>query len=355
MSPDRLKIEISSNFQVVKERSTSEELMIICPVPGCGDLTGNRSINLKTQRTNCWRCSRTTQPRHVKSLFRLLGIDLEDNAILEPDELRTILAEKPEKALTPIQEVPLPSGFLPLIENRKSCYWKFCKNMAERKHLGIEDLEEAGAGFTREGEWEPFCIFPVREGPRTVYYQGRTYSDEGFDKTKKFPSKKIVPYGASYWIYGLDALRTPSIELVIIVESILNYLSLKRKLREGNLLEYAMPICVFTHFITRSQVFKMLRYKHVKEWCLLFDSDSTHLAEETALNLNSIMPMTVAAMPPGINPDGTARTTNDANDDVIAGLTAVHNRSKPTARKVKINLAETDHGRRVAAHSGNKL
>lgn len=353
MSPDRLKIEVSSNFQVVKERSTNDELMILCPVPGCGDQTGNRSVNLKTQKTHCWRCGRK-QPSHIKSLFRLMGIELEDSGILEPDELRAILSEKPNKAMTPIQEVPLPEGFVPLSENRKSCYWRFCQNMAERKHLTIEDFEEAGAGFTREGEWEPFCIFPVREGPRLVYYQGRTYSDEGFDKTKKFPSKKVVPYGASYWVYGLDALRTPSLELVIVVESILNYLSIKKRLRDEDLLESVMPICVFTHYVTRSQVLKMLRYKHVKEWCLLFDSDSTHLAEETALNLGSIMPITVASMPHGINADGSPRETNDANDDVNAGMRAVYSRSKPTP-KVRINGAETRWGRGGALAVQQKL
>jgi hypothetical protein len=72
----------------------------------------------------------------------------------------------------------------------------------------------------------------------------------------------------------------------------------------------------------------MQRYKHVKDWCMLFDSDSTELAEETAMNLSAILPTSVATMPHGQNPDGSVRETNDANDDVDTALLAVDNRKK---------------------------
>ena len=334
MSPEQLRSEIAASFQIVKERSSDEEICIICPVPGCGDKNGNRHINVKTLYTHCWRCP-AKQPSHVRSLFRLVGLEFEDNHVLEPDELADLLRGKTKKALTPIQDVPLPDGFEMLNENRNSCYWRFCREMAERKHLGIEDLEAVNAGFTREGDWEPFCIFPVIEGPRIVYYQGRRYSDEGMEKTKKFPSKKVVPYGPSYWIYNLDALSLKSIELVIVVESILNTLSLKRRLRELDLIKKVMPICVFTHYISRSQVAKMQRYKHIKEWCLLFDSDSTDLAEDTALALSTVLPSSMAEMPHGKNEDGSARLTNDANDDVDTALIAVNSRRKADPDRIR--------------------
>ncbi len=334
MSPEQLRSEIAASFQIVKERSSDDEICIICPVPGCGDKNGNRHINIKTLYTHCWRCP-AKQPSHVRSLFRIVGLEFEDNHVLEPDELIDLLKSKPKKALTPVQDVPLPEGFELLSENRESCYWQFCSEMAGRKHLGIGDLEAASAGFVREGDWEPFCIFPVVEGPRIVYYQGRRYSDEGEEKTKKFPSKKVVPYGPSYWIYNLDALSLKSIELVVVVESILNTLSLKRRLRELDLLEKVMPVCVFTHYISRSQVAKMQRYKHIKEWCLLFDSDSTALADDTALSLSAILPTSIAEMPHGKNENGTPRLTNDANDDVDSALMAVNNRRKADPDRVR--------------------
>ena len=329
MNSTRLRHDIASAFQIVKERSTEEEICIVCPVPGCQDKSGNRYINVKTLLTHCYRCEGKS-PGHVKSLFHLTGVEFaEDTLALEPADLQELLRDRSKPALTPVQNIELPEGFSPLRKNRSSCYWKFCQKMAERKHLTIRDLEDAEAGFTRIGFWEPFCIFPTYEGGRTVYYQGRTYLDDNTDSTKKFPSKKDVPYGARYWIYGLDALADPSIRMVIVVESILNLLSLKKKLRETSQPDI-MPICVFTHFLSRSQVTKMQRYPHIKEWCLLFDSDSTGLAESTALKLNALLPASVAKMPPGLEPDGTVRETNDANDDVEAAMKAIDKRHAPS-------------------------
>jgi hypothetical protein len=339
MSPDRIKREIAAVFEVIRNRTTDDEVYILCPVPGCGDKTGNRSINVKTLRTHCWRCS-DPQPHHLKTLFRLLGHEMEDYHTMELSELEALLRGEVSKPVTPVQDIPLPEGFKPLSQNRKSCYWRFCRDMAERKHLTIEDLEEAQAGFTRSGDWEPYCIFPVREGPRTVYYQGRTYTDDGFETTKKFPSKKEVPYGPAYWVYNLDAVADLKVQLVIVVESILNMLTLHRKLRELDLHQEIISVCVFTHRLSRAQVTKFQRYPHVKEFCLLFDSDSTALANKTALALGSTLPLTVAAMPHGVNPDGTVRVTNDANDDVEAALGAVADRQPPssvTALQAKLN------------------
>jgi hypothetical protein len=333
MSPDRVKREIAATFEVIKDRSTEDEIYIVCPVPGCGDRTGNRSVNVKTLRTHCWRC-REPQPHHVKSLFKLKGVEWADDQSVGFEEFGLRLKGEVKKAVTPVQDIALPEGFSPLAKNRKSCYWRFCQNMAERKHLGIEDLEEAGAGFTRTGDWEPFCIFPVYEGVRCVYYQGRTYSDEGFETTKKFPSKKEVPYGPSFWVYNLDALADPNVRLVIIVESILNVLTIRRRLRELDIRDI-IPVCIFTHRLSRSQTAKLQRYRHIKEFCILFDSDSSDLALETGARLRTVLPVSVARMPHGKNADGTTRLTNDANDDVEAALYAVTERDAPHTADVK--------------------
>jgi hypothetical protein len=329
MSVEHLRREIASAFQVVRDRSTDEEICIICPVPGCADKSGNRYINVKTRLTHCYRCEGKS-PGHVKGLFRLMGVDFDDDEqVLEPEQLLDMLKGTGKKALTPVQNIDLPEGFRQLKDNQGSCYWKFCKKMAERKHLEIEDLEEAGAGFTRVGDWEPFCIFPVYEGDRTVYYQGRTYLDDNTETTKKFPNRKVVPYGARYWVYNLDALAKSSLRLAVVVESVLNLLSLKKKIREIGESNLVVPVCVFTHALSLSQVAKMRRYSHIQEWCFLFDSDSTNLAEIAANSLSSVLPVTVAEMPHGKSPDGTTRKTNDPNDDVEAAIKAIEKRHQP--------------------------
>jgi hypothetical protein len=53
-----LKAIVEDLFQVVKDRSTNTELVFVCPQPGCGDNTGNRSVNLQTGKTNCFRCNK---------------------------------------------------------------------------------------------------------------------------------------------------------------------------------------------------------------------------------------------------------------------------------------------------------
>jgi len=334
MSPDKIKREIGNAFEVIKNRSTDDEIYILCPVSGCDDKTGNRSINVKTLYTHCWRCH-DPQPHHVKSLFKLKGLEWADDEGSDGFEGfgQQLMEGDMRKAVTPVQDIELPTGFELLSNNRKSCYWRFCRDMAERKHLSIEDLEEAGAGFTRTGPWEPFCIFPVYEGMRCVYYQGRTYNDEGFESTKRFPGKKEVPYGPSYWVYNLDALTDLQVSRVIVVESILNALSLRHKLRELDVAHIA-PVCVFTHRLSRSQVAKFQRYRHIKEFCILFDSDSSDLAVETGARLGALLPVTVARMPHSRSADGTARLTNDANDDVEAALYAVTERQTPLPQDV---------------------
>jgi hypothetical protein len=328
MTPAVLKREIVALFQVVKDRGNDEEICIVCPVPGCQDKTGNRFINIKNLYTNCYRCQEP-QPHHLRSLFRVVGHEFTDDRVMEVSELGEALRQGGHaRALTPVQDIALPHGFERLSEHRQSCYWDFCRHMAERKHLGIEDLEAADAGFVREGIWEPYCIFPVYEGKRTVYYQGRTYSDEGYEQTKRFPSKKEVPYGMRYWVYNLDALEAPGVCVAVVVESILNALSLRRKFREEGLKEFA-PVCVFTHRLSRAQVLKLKRYRRIKEFCILFDSDSTGLASVAALSLETALPTSVARMPHGVNPDGSARRTNDANDDVEAALKAIVERQPP--------------------------
>jgi hypothetical protein len=326
MSPENIRHQVSSAFQVIQGRSNVDELCVLCPVPGCGDKSGNRSINLKNGYTNCWRCPEG-QPHHIKSLFTSVGLEFQDDGTISVEEVNNILFRDNRKPLTPVQVVELPLGFQFLSDYQESCYHMFCANMAKRKHLDITDLEKANAGFTREGLWEPFCIFPVIEDDRVVYYQGRTYTDDGFEKTKKFPSKQEVRYGMSYWVYNLNALTSPPARLGIIVESILNVLSLRKYIQQEKL--PWVPVCVFTHRISAAQFNKICRYRHIKEWCVLFDSDSTALAHASASRLNPIRPpISVAEMPHGKNDDDSVRTTNDANDDVEAAIEAIKKRKK---------------------------
>lgn len=319
-----LRQELERLFDVVPHRSTADELCIVCPQPGCGDQTGNRSVNLKTGKTNCFRCN---QGGNVIAWASRIGIKIEVDGATGPLETSAILDLHHEStlALPPVKAVELPRGFTLLADAPRSCYTRFIRAMAERKNLLLDDFVEAGAGFTRDDPlWEPFCIFPVVEHGIVVYYQGRTYIDEPDVSTKKFPSRRALEYGARYWLYNIDALREPTARVAVVVESILNVLSLRWKLRELGMMEY-VPVAVFKHRVSAEQWLKLNRISRITEVCLLFDHDATGLSWTDGLRFSGRKKLSIAEMPPGEND-----RKYDPNDDVEAAIEAIRTR-KPFA------------------------
>lgn len=293
---------------MVDERCSPDEVVIICPEPGCGDQSGNRSFSLKTNLTNCWRCGKTTTSSRVAVFWlRQHGIevsaeDLQAEPLLGAADL---LAQELDAAPAPDNhQVSLPAGFTALTADPSSVYAELISAMARTKRLELVDFERAGVGFTKVGPWEPFAIFPVLELNRVVYYQGRTYSasTEG-QKTKKFPSKHEVPFGASHWVYGFNEMMSPGAKVIVIVESILNVLSLRRELANRGMAGF-VPVAVFKHAISQPQLNKILA-SAAPEFCLLFDDDAMDSAWKEAQVLSGSRLTSVVRMPSKV----------DANDD----------------------------------------
>src|SRR4051812_46576125 len=115
MTGARLKRQVEFLFDIVKERSSTDELVFLCPIPGCGDETGNRSVNLKTGATNCWRCNRGF--RNFVHLCNKLGFVIEDESHADPDiseteKLATELDATVYGTVVPIiSTCELPAGF----------------------------------------------------------------------------------------------------------------------------------------------------------------------------------------------------------------------------------------------------
>lgn len=221
---------------------------------------------------------------------------------------------KPTKAKVWLPKVLLPEGCHRLAENLDSAYARSIKEMAESKHLTLEDMLWADVYFNRMNpKWESFCIFPVKEYGQLVYYQGRahTVEIEGMP-TKRFPSKQLVPHGSGYWVYNIDAARHPNCEVVIVLESILNVLSFNRKLREQGI-NTIVPVSVFKHHISREQLPKLLQSR-AKEICLFYDGDATANAKkEATTTLSGFKHVTVAEFPAEIVKE---HPTFDANDNI---------------------------------------
>lgn len=321
MTGPALRQTIESLFQVVRDRSTADEVVIMCPHPGCGDDTGNRSVNIKTGRTNCWRCN---HGGNFISWARFLGYTVKDDGIIaiRPiDEMVFEGRDKEEAPLPVIADIALPSGFKVCDPKRYSVYTELIMEMAERKNLTAADFYEAGVGYTEQSaRWEKFAIFPVREYGRTVYYQGRTYCDVPGESTKQFPTRQEAPHSAKYWIYNIDAARKPNVHTVIAMESILNVLSMRWYMRELGVTD-VVPVCVFKHYLSAPQARKLTMIPNLREICLLYDHDALRSSWEKSPMISDRIRVSIAQMPPG--PGGKK---NDPNDDVETAWAAFETR-----------------------------
>ena len=321
MTGQALKSLVESMFEVIRDRSTVEELAIVCPVPGCGDQSGNRGVNLKNGKTFCWRCN--TGGDFVR-WAKWLGYAFEDEKVsaVTLEELYMLLEPpRPRQIVPVISEITLPKGFHTCYDNPESAFTKQIGLMAERKNLKLEDLVAEGVGYATEDQrWEPFAIFPVLEYERLVYFQGRTYWDDMEKSTKKFPDRREAPLSSKYWIYDIDRLSEPGVDTVVIVESILNVISLKKKFAELGICNM-VPVCVFKHAVSKPQFYKLLRFKNLKEAILLFDFDAIDLAWEDARKIDDLLRVSIAEMP--FSADNKKL---DPNDDVDAALEAIYNR-----------------------------
>lgn len=313
-----LRSEIESTFQMAPGRSSQTELVFLCPEPGCGDQTGNRSVNTQTGYTNCWRCNKASRnfvqwARHLGYHFSSTG---DEEALQGPLDF-SLATRTPKGTMLPaIRPVELPEGFEYLADNPESVYTRAIGEMAVRKNLTLEDFVDAHVGFTRVGLWSDYAIFPVVEYRTVVYYQGRTYVDIPGKPTKKFPSNKTVPHGAKYWVYGIDDIIYGQPEIVIVVEAILNVLSLRKRLIELGW-SNVVAVSVFKHYASRPQWMKITGNKSVREVCFLFDHDALDNVWETLGRMPVTVPVTVAEMPATPN-----NRKLDPNDDVEAALDA---------------------------------
>jgi hypothetical protein len=317
-----LRAEIESTFEIVRQRCTTTEICFVCPEPGCGDKSGNRSVNLQNGKTSCWRCNKGG---NFLGWARRLGYRF-NNATDVTQEAVDQLEQLQQKSLLPtVQPIRLPKGFTPISEAPDTIRSRYIGEMAVRKNLDFDALAEVGVGFTREDpKWEPYAIFPVTEYNVIAYYQGRTYYDKPGESTKLFPSQHEVKYGARYWVYNIDEARAQKAQIVIAVESILNVLSLRRKLAQLQW-DNVVPVCVFKHRISIEQAIKLSRLTHVEEVCLMFDHDATVRAWESGRQVTNLFALTVAEMPMGKD-----NKKLDPNDDVEAAIKAFNKRQTYT-------------------------
>jgi len=329
---------IEAHFDVVRDRCTHDEIAIICPEKGCNDSSGNRYVNVRTGRTNCWKCS--IGGSFVK-WARGLGYDIEDDreaniteAVSSLDSLDLVK----KKFIPSSSDVTLPGGFIQCAKEPTSVYTKLIEKMAVRKRLTMESFFEHGVGFTRsDSTWEPFAIFPIMEYDRLVYYQGRKYAEEAGEATKRFPNRQVCPFGSKNWVYNIDAARSVKPGCVVLVEAILSVMSLEKKFFSIGKSTQIVPLGVFKHFVSYEQVVKILKLKGVEEICIMFDADSTEAAWKAAESFVNHKTVTVVKLP---EVDGNKKF--DPNDNVDIAWDCFVDRKKYGSNAVSRMMLEVD-------------
>jgi hypothetical protein len=335
-SPHALRMQVEALFDVVQERSQGDELVFICPE--CGDRSGNRSVNLKTGKTNCWRCNRGGD---FVSWAKHLGypVEVEEENAPARQDLGKLVAPLDEtfKKLgggSYVSGIALPRGFTPISAEPDGAYARMIGRMARRKHLELDDITAAGAGFTRDDpKWEPFVIFPVVEWGRVVYYQGRTYSEEPGENTKLFPSRREVALGSRHWLYGIDPLRESG-GIAVVMEAVLSKISFEKELRRRGI-GHVWPIACFKHKISAEQIAKLSIVRGLKEVCLMFDPDAMADAYRECSRLYSYVPVTAVKMPFAY--DGRKL---DPNDDAALAVDLFRRRSSYSDLAVAMSRLE---------------
>lgn len=335
MTGDALKSFAARHFTVVQARSTVDELVILCPTCGGGDQSGNRSVNVRNGMTHCWKCEKNSGS--FAWLARKLGLTVEDDKpMAKPLSELTVKKYAPPASLAPpVLSIKLPDGFIPCSERPNSYYTELIGEMAARKNLTIEDFIAAGVGYTKTNTlWEPYAIFPVVDYGRVVYYQGRTYIDKPGESTKRFPSRQEVSNGSMFWVYNIDEVRRKKAVTVIVMESILNVLSVKKVLAMAQI-DDAVPVAVFKHAVSAPQAHKILVNAHVREICLLYDRDASRTSWMASPQLADRTVLSIAEMP-----EGPGGAKNDPNDDAEAAVEAFLCRIRYSGKNAMLQATE---------------
>ena len=310
-SATSLRLAVEQHFEVVPSRCTKGEIVFLCP--SCGDTSGNRSVNVASGLTNCWRCG---SGGDFIRWCRRIGheVDIEAPPVPTLNELSAItdsLSHLRPVSSGFVDEVKLPRGFTPLTRDPDCAYAKLIGRMAVRKRLTLQDFMKAGVGFTRDDpKWEPYAIFPNYEWGRVTYYQGRTYTEEPTEgSTKLFPSRAELPLGSGNWVYNVDKLRDVG-GVAVIVEAILNVLSLERELAARGLSNF-VPVAIYKHKVSPVQLRKILACKKLTEVAIMYDGGFVEHADADTANFKSHVKTSVVELPGRDDPNDDAAQAVD--------------------------------------------
>lgn len=199
--------------------STNGYLRGDCPYCGSKNTFG---IHIEKLRTNCFKSCGVPQPLGLLMYIEGFSTYTEARQFLNIQQEyeaydRVFKVQKVER-----QKLELPEGYT-LISLGKGKLANAARHSMEKRGFKSSALSKLGVGYTLEGEYAGYIIFPFyREGSRLEFFQGRLFAGSG--PKMKNPPEEIYGVGKSQLIYNRDAMYMYN--KVYIVESITNALTL---------------------------------------------------------------------------------------------------------------------------------
>jgi DNA primase len=208
------------NFHLTQGKLGTEALF---KCPSCNHHKNKLSINLQTQKYQCWVCG--FKGGNIGKLFKLKKVP--SNSYSELKEInklygfKTKLELNPEKTNTP--KIQLPESFKPLFPYNPNITaakkaWEYLIGERGLKSL---DIIKYNIGYCTSGDFKNMIIFPSYSSEGELnYYVGRSFIKDSFisHRQPKGANKNIIGFG-SHINWNLP---------VVICESPLDAISIKR-------------------------------------------------------------------------------------------------------------------------------
>lgn len=207
--------------RLVLKNSTNDYLRGDCPYCGSKNTFG---INIESLKINCFKnCGIPKKPLKLLMVMENLSTYQEARIFLSATEEhqgyeRLVAKAVKHKEYNPIE---LPQGYT-LISMGKSILADAARRSLTKRGFNIKKLAYCGVGYTLEGEYAGYLIFPFYDNSTLKFFQGRIFA--GFGPKMKNPPEEVYGIGKSQLIYNRDALYM--YRRVYVVESITNALTI---------------------------------------------------------------------------------------------------------------------------------
>lgn len=180
------------------------------------------AINREHLKYHCFKCTEPISSLRVIMEIENLQSFGEVTQFLKLESISRFGFLKNAKKKAQKQELVLPEGFSPIHIKDGSKLGTIARKYMQSRGFKLTELSLRGVGYTCEGDYAGYIIFPFYSLGALKFFQGRRFAGAG--PKMKNPIAEIYGIGKSQLIYNSDALIM--YDEINLVESITNALTL---------------------------------------------------------------------------------------------------------------------------------